>query len=119
MSASQERRGPRAGKGAGPGRPVLRPAAEDVPVRAGGGGGDLVAYNVLAYLMSGLLLFGGSGYLLDRWLGTSLLTLVGLLLGMGLGLYLVWVRYGGRRPPEDGGDGSTAGGPAPGGGSGA
>jgi hypothetical protein len=34
--------------------------------------------------------------LLDRWLGTTWLVLVGLLVGVGLAFYLIWFRYGTR-----------------------
>lgn len=56
------------------------------------GPGD--AWTVIAYLLSGLLLWGGAGMLLDRWLGTEFLVLIGMLVGGGAGLYLVYIRYG-------------------------
>ena len=65
--------------------------------------GDGEAWTVLAYLISGPLLYGGLGWLADRWLGTSpWLVLVGIVGGMALAVYLVWVRYGSpdRRPPS-------------------
>ncbi len=47
-------------------------------------------------LMSAVLLYGGAGYLLDRWLGTGpWLFGVGALLGNAAGLYLIWVRSAG------------------------
>ena len=49
---------------------------------------------MIAYLLSGLLLWGGAGLLLDRWLGTSFLVLVGMLVGGVGALYLVYIRYG-------------------------
>lgn len=51
-------------------------------------------WSIVAYLLSGMLLWGGAGWLLDRWLGTSFLVLVGLLIGVALSLYLVYVRLG-------------------------
>lgn len=51
-------------------------------------------YAVLSYLLSGLVLWGGAGLLLDKWLGTTFLVLPGLLIGGALGLYLVYIRYG-------------------------
>jgi ATP synthase protein I len=51
-------------------------------------------WTILGYLLSGLLFWGGAGWALDQWLGTSYLVLVGLLLGMGGALYLVWLRFG-------------------------
>ena len=51
-------------------------------------------WNVVSYLITGPVMFGGIGLGLDRWLGTSWLVVVGILGGMALSLYLVWVRYG-------------------------
>ncbi|HVE63403.1 MAG TPA: hypothetical protein VNB94_06340 [Mycobacteriales bacterium] len=52
------------------------------------------AWTVIAYLLSGLLLWGGAGMLLDRWLETSFFVLVGMLLGGVSAIYLVYIRYG-------------------------
>lgn len=44
-------------------------------------------------LLSGIVIWGGGGWLLDRWLDTTpWLFGVGVLLGFGAGLYLVWLR---------------------------
>jgi F0F1-type ATP synthase assembly protein I len=47
-------------------------------------------------LMGALMMFGGIGYALDRWLGTRWILLVGLLLGLIVGFYslakTVWHR---------------------------
>lgn len=51
-------------------------------------------WSIFGYLLSGLLFWGGVGWGLDKWLGTSYLLLVGLLVGMGASLYLVWLRFG-------------------------
>lgn len=51
-------------------------------------------WNVVSYLITGPVLFGGIGWGLDRWLGTTWLVVVGILGGMALSLYLVWFRYG-------------------------
>jgi len=51
-------------------------------------------WTILGYLLSGLLFWGGVGYFADRFFNTSYLTLVGILMGMGGGLYLVWIRFG-------------------------
>ncbi|CCH76220.1 hypothetical protein BN12_1150013 [Nostocoides japonicum T1-X7] len=55
---------------------------------------ELRAWNAMAYVITGPVMFGGIGLGLDHWLGTSWLVAVGILGGMALSLYLVWVRYG-------------------------
>lgn len=52
------------------------------------------AWSVPSYLLSGMAVYGGLGWLLDRWLGTSALFPIGILIGLGLALYLVYIRYG-------------------------
>ena len=52
------------------------------------------AWSIVSYLLGGLLVWGGAGWLVDRWLGTSFFTLIGLLVGCSASLYLVWLRYG-------------------------
>jgi F0F1-type ATP synthase assembly protein I len=56
-------------------------------------------------MLSGIIVWGGAGLLLDRWLETRFLALVGTILGLGVAIYLVVVKYGavdqppaGRRP---------------------
>ncbi len=57
--------------------------------------GEAAAWTVLAHLISGPLLYGGLGWLLDRWLGTApVFVAIGIIGGMALALYLVWFRYG-------------------------
>lgn len=51
-------------------------------------------WDALSYVLAGPLLFGLPCFLLDRWLGTTWIVLPGVLLGMAVSLYLVWVRYG-------------------------
>ena len=66
-----------------------------------GPAGEAAAWTVLAYLITGPFLYGGLGWLADRRLGTEpVFVLVGILGGMALAVYVVWVRYGAhdRRP---------------------
>jgi len=53
-----------------------------------------LATSVTAYLISGPVVFGGAGRALDNWLGTGFFTVIGLLGGMALSLYVIWLRYG-------------------------
>ncbi len=59
--------------------------------------GEADAYAALGLVVSGVLVWGGVGYLVSEWLDNTAFVMVGLLLGMGAGLYLVWFRYG-RQP---------------------
>lgn len=52
------------------------------------------ATNITAYLIAGPVAYGGLGWLADRWLHTGFLTAIGVLLGVALSLYIVYVRYG-------------------------
>ena len=45
------------------------------------------------YLVSGVLLYGLIGWLLDRWLGTSFLVAIGILVGAGFGIYMTIARF--------------------------
>ena len=49
---------------------------------------------VLSILISGLAFYGGLGWLLDRWLQTSWMLPVGIIVGTVAGVYLVIARYG-------------------------
>ena len=54
-------------------------------------GGD--PWHAFGYLVSGVFVYGVLGWLADRWLGTSFLVAVGILVGAVLGLYLTWNRF--------------------------
>ena len=59
--------------------------------------GEADAYGALALIISGVLVWGGVGFLVSEWLDNRVFVMLGLLLGMGAGSYLVWFRYG-RQP---------------------
>jgi F0F1-type ATP synthase assembly protein I len=50
-------------------------------------------------MLSGIIVWGGVGVLLDRWLETRFFALVGVILGLGVAIYLVVVKYGAVDPP--------------------
>lgn len=52
------------------------------------------AWAASGLLMSGVIVWGGAGYLVSEWLGNQLFTMVGLLTGTGTALYGIWSRYG-------------------------
>jgi F0F1-type ATP synthase assembly protein I len=45
-----------------------------------------------SYLVAGVLFYGFVGWLLDQWLGTRFLVAAGVLLGGGLGTYMMIVQ---------------------------
>jgi len=51
------------------------------------------AYAVLSYLLGGVILYGGIGWLVDAWLGTRGFVAAGIVLGAAAGVWLVWLRY--------------------------
>ncbi len=57
-----------------------------------------------------MAVWGGAGWLLDRWLDTRVFVPVGILLGMAVAIYLVVVKYGAVDPPPGKRSGTTAGG---------
>lgn len=60
----------------------------------GQGAQTSIATDVIAYLISGPLLFGGAGLALDHWLDITFFVVIGLLAGMALSMYVIWLRYG-------------------------
>ncbi len=49
---------------------------------------------VLSYLVSGIVVYGGLGWLADRWLQTSFMLPAGIILGAIASMYLIIKRYG-------------------------
>jgi len=49
---------------------------------------------ILSYLLGGLIFYGGLGWLGAHFLHLSFLLPVGIVIGIGLSLYLIIVRYG-------------------------
>ena len=72
---------------------AAEPAPED-PSSVGRVASQQTSTSVVAYLITGPAVFGGLGLLLDRWLGTGFIVVLGLLGGMALSLYVIWLRYG-------------------------
>src|SRR5699024_8761 len=56
---------------------------------------------VLSYLIAGLIFYGGLGWLGDHLLGTVLLFPLGMVLGMGLGVYAVIAKFGRGTAPQE------------------
>lgn len=58
-------------------------------------------WGAFGYLVAGVGLYGGLGWLGDHYFRTSFLVPVGILLGLALALYLVFKRYGHNEPKDD------------------
>jgi ATP synthase protein I len=56
-------------------------------------------WRAFSYVVTGVLLYGGIGWGLDRWWGTTYLVAVGIVVGAILGLYLTWRVFGATPEP--------------------
>lgn len=52
------------------------------------------AWSAVSYLVGGVIVWGGVGFLLDRVLGTDpVLTVIGAFVGNAAGIYLIYLRW--------------------------
>ncbi|WP_203885215.1 AtpZ/AtpI family protein [Planotetraspora kaengkrachanensis] len=52
------------------------------------------AWSIPSYVLSGILVWGGLGWLLSRWTDVHAFIPIGVILGAVLGVYLVYLKYG-------------------------
>ena len=57
-----------------------------------------MGWSVTGTLLSGMAVWGGVGWLLDRWLDIRLFAPIGIILGMAVAIYVVVVKYGAADP---------------------
>ncbi|MGI8901059.1 MAG: AtpZ/AtpI family protein [Nocardioides sp.] len=50
-------------------------------------------WHAFGYLVSGVLIYGLLGWSVDRWLGTTFVVVIGILLGAALGIYMTYARF--------------------------
>lgn len=50
-------------------------------------------WHAFGYIVSGVLFYGLLGWLADRWLGTTFIVAIGILLGAGFGIYMTIARF--------------------------
>ena len=86
-------------------RPRPETAAEHQP-----SGAD-VGWGITGTLLSGIIVWGGAGVALDHWLGTRFLAVVGILLGLGVAIYLIIMKYAPPVPSQGGKSGDPDGRP--------
>ena len=63
-----------------------RPAQEQQPPQERDG------WRILSYLLGGMILYGGIGWVLGRWTGLSFLFPLGMIVGIGLSILLIVFR---------------------------
>jgi ATP synthase protein I len=49
-------------------------------------------WRILSYLLGGMILYGGIGWLVGRWTGITILFPLGMILGIGLSIALIIFR---------------------------
>jgi ATP synthase protein I len=65
------------------------------PRRSDAWSGVGTGWAITSTLIAGMLVLGGLGYVLDRVVRTgAVLTAVGIVVGAGFGIYIVYLRYG-------------------------
>ena len=70
-------------------------APEGEPRRRDTWNGVGIGWAITSTLVAGMLVLGGLGYVLDRLAHTGAgFTAVGIVLGAGFGIYIVYLRYG-------------------------
>ena len=58
-----------------------------------------MGWGITGTMLSGIIVWGGVGLLLDRWWGTRFVALIGVLLGLGVAIYIVVMKYAPPVPP--------------------
>jgi ATP synthase protein I len=72
-------------------QPPGEPREDDVPPPPDSGAG----YTAISYLIGGMLVWGGIGWLVDQWLGTAGIAMgIGAVIGGAAGVYLIARRLG-------------------------
>jgi F0F1-type ATP synthase assembly protein I len=62
--------------------------------RQPGDGGQNIGMSIFSYLLSGMLVYGGLGWLIAHWTGLFLIFPLGMLFGLALAIGVVIYRYG-------------------------
>jgi ATP synthase protein I len=50
-------------------------------------------WQILSYMLGGMILYGGIGWLAGRWTGIAVLFPIGMILGIGLSIGLIIFRF--------------------------
>lgn len=57
-------------------------------------------WHAFGYVVSGVAFYGLMGWLADRWLGTTFLVALGILVGASFGIFMTFARFN-RSTPQD------------------
>ena len=60
----------------------------------GRGGQDNAGWTIFSYMISGMAVYGGLGWLVARWTHVPIIFPLGMLAGLGLSIALIIFRYG-------------------------
>jgi F0F1-type ATP synthase assembly protein I len=55
--------------------------------------GASAGWSILSYMITGMVLYGGIGWLIGRWTHVAVLFPVGMLVGLGLAVVMIILRY--------------------------
>jgi len=72
---------------AGPQPDAPAQAPEQRPARESDG------WQILSYMLGGMILYGGGGWLVSHWTGIAILFPVGMILGIGLSVAMIIFRF--------------------------
>lgn len=61
---------------------------------SGPGQGENAGWTLFGYLISGMIAYGGIGWLIARWTHLPLFFPLGMLVGLGLGIVMIIYKYG-------------------------
>ncbi len=65
------------------------------PPRRPAPGSESAGWSILSYLIGGMAVYGGLGWLISRWAGhMQAFAVGGMIVGLGLALAMVILRYG-------------------------
>ena len=54
---------------------------------------ESVGWQILSYMLGGMILYGGIGWLIGHWTGISILFPLGMILGIGLSVAMIIFRF--------------------------
>jgi len=57
-------------------------------------GGQNIGWTIFGYLISGMFVYGGLGWVIGHWTGHPLIFPLGMLAGLAFSVWLVIYRYG-------------------------